>query len=347
MKIKSVSFNPSFTGNTRKIDVQGHVGSMYDNVHRKNSNFTAQNIIDTVEVNGVKKVLVSSLSGLNPKESEFFQSETVSAQNMSALKGSEKVKIYPLIACQPGIAKDTATIDSLLQNGEFYGMKFHPTNTQKSIKDNFEIYSQYLTTAEKKGLPCVFHATTDGFSDPVQIIKLAEAHPKLPVILYHIDLMANPEQMTKTIDAISGSVKTGKSNLFVDISWLTGLWDNADANKNVVKQALEKIGTERVLFGSDAPISEMGDKQKYGQFADFIENIVRETCGEEAVDKVFYQNAEDLFFNKTWVEKPVTKAAERTFPTRGMLFFAGAAILAAGALIIKNFCFDKNMQSNG
>lgn len=347
MKIASVSFGPSFTSNTRKIDVQGHIGSMYDNVHRKNSNFTVQNIIDTVEVNGVKKVLVSSLSGLNPKESEFFQSETVSAQDMSALKGSEKVKIYPLISCQPGIAQDTAEIEKLLQNGEFYGMKFHPTNTQKSIKDNFEIYSKYLTTAEKKGLPCVFHATTDGFSDPVQIIKLAETHPKLPVILYHIDLMANPDQMSKTIDAISNSVKKGKSNLFVDISWLTGLWDNADTNKNVVKQALEKIGAERVLFGSDAPIAEMGDSQKYGQFADFIENIVRETCGEEAVDKVFYQNAEDLFFNKKWIEKPVAKVVEKPFPFKKTLFFAGAAVIAAAALIIKNFCFDKNMQNNG
>lgn len=349
MKIQSVS--PSFTSNRRKIDVQGHVGNMYDSVHNTNSAFSAQNIIDTVEINGVKKVLVSSVSGLNPKESQFYQSETDCAKEIAQLKGNEKVAMYPLISCQPGITSDTSVIESLVDNGEFYGMKFHPSITKKSVKDNFEIYSKYLDVAEKKGLPCVFHSVTDGFSNPAEIIKLAEQHPKLPVVLYHIDLAAGFEQMSKTIDEISNSVKAGKSNLFVDISWLTGLWDNAETNKNIIKQTLEKIGAGRVLFGSDTPIAEMGDRKKYEQFTDFVENIVKETCGEETVDKVFYQNAEDLFFNKKWLEKPVQeqvkKASEKIFPSKGMLIFGGAVVLGACAFMVKTFHSDKNTQNNG
>lgn len=335
MKIKSVSFAPSFTSDRRKIDVQGHIGYMYDNVHHKNSTFTVQNIIDTVEINGVKKVLTSSISGLNPKESEFYQSETDCANEILKIRGNGKVGIYPLISCQPGISTDTAEIEKLLDNGEFYGMKFHPSNTQKAIKDNFEIYSKYLSVAEKRGLPCVFHSVTDGFSDPIQIIRLAEQHPKVPVVLYHVDLASSAEQMTKTIDAISNSVKSGKSNLFVDISWL---------NESGIKQVLQKIGADRVLFGTDTPIAEMGDSKKYEQFTDMVENIVKETCGEETVDKVFYTNAENLFFNK----KPVQKAvSERIFPSKGMLMFLGALALGTGAYIIKTFHSDKNTQNNG
>ena len=36
MKIQSVQgINPSFTGDRRKFDVQGHVGEMYDGIHNK------------------------------------------------------------------------------------------------------------------------------------------------------------------------------------------------------------------------------------------------------------------------------------------------------------------------
>lgn len=350
MKIQSVNMCDQTFGNSRKkFDVQGHVGSMFDNLHHCEQSYNPQNIIDTVESNNVKKILVSSLSGLNPEGSDFFQSESNAAKDIEAIKGNDNVKIYPLISCQPGIAKDTSVIEKLLNESKFYGMKFHPTNTNKSIKDNFDIYSKYFDIAEKNGLPCVFHSTTDGKSDPLEIIKLAEKHPKHPVVLYHIDLMASPEQMSKTIDNISDSVKNGKSNLYVDISWLTGLFDNAEQNKNTIKQALEKIGSDRILFGSDAPIAEMGDKEKYGKFADFVEDTVKEFYkdkpddAEKALNKIFYDNAEELFINKKWFNKPVNetvadKVQKSAFSgKKGLWIAAGIATVGILALVAKSF----------
>lgn len=350
MKIQSVNiYNQSFGNNRQKFDVQGHVGSMFDNLHHCKQSYNAQNIIDTVESNNVKKILVSSLSGLNPEGSDFFQSELNAAKDIQAIKGNDNVKIYPLISCQPGIAKDTSVIEKLLNESKFYGMKFHPTNTNKSIKDNLDIYSKYFDIAEKNGLPCVFHSTTDGKSDPLEIIKLSEKYPKHPVVLYHIDLMASPEQMSRTIDNISDSVKNGKSNLYVDISWLTGLFDNAEQNKNTIKQALEKIGPDRILFGSDAPIAEMGDKEKYGKFADFVEDTVKEFYkdkpddAEKALNKIFYDNAEELFINKKWFNKPVNetvadKLQKSAFSgKKGLWIAAGIAAVGILALVAKSF----------
>ena len=74
MKIQKTSFsNPSFGSNRKKFDVQGHIGTMYDNGRKVTYN--SQNIIDTVEPNNVKKVLVSSLSGLNALGQDTFCSE--------------------------------------------------------------------------------------------------------------------------------------------------------------------------------------------------------------------------------------------------------------------------------
>lgn len=308
MKIQGIS-GFAFKGNREIFDVHGHVGKMYDGMHgNKLMDYSVNNIISTVEPHNVKGVMVSSLSGLSALDSDIFQSEVDNAKEMAKLSGNEKVKLYPLISCQPGISKDTSAITQALESGEFYGMKFHPSNTNMPIKDNFEIYSQYMNLAQEKRLPSVFHSVTDGKSDPEQIIKLAKKHPNHPVVLYHIDLMANPEQMTKTIDDISKAIKTGEANLFVDISWLTGMGNNAETNKRILKQALEKIGENRIMFGSDTPISEMGTKEEYGKFVGFIENTIKEFYkdkpeeAEKALNKIFSGNAENLFVNKTWAQ---------------------------------------------
>lgn len=348
MKIQAIRFNnPSFGSNRQKFDVQGHVGTMYDNGQRVT--YSSQNIIDTVESNNVKKVLVSSLSGLNAQGSDVFQSETEAAKEITNMQGNTNVKLYPLLSCQPGIAQDTSVAEKLLDNGNFYGLKFHPSNTNKPIKDNFEIYSKYISLAEKKGIPCVFHSVTDEKSNPADIIRLAEQHPKHPIVLYHIDLAANPEQMNKTIDSISNSVNAGKSNLFVDISWLTNFWDNAEQNKNTIKQALEKLGPDRILFGSDTPITEMGHKDSYGKFTDFIEDTVKEFYkdkpqeAESALNKIFYDNAQELFIDKKWVN--LAKNSQ-TSKTKAILIGAGIAITAIAALAINHFSNKESVEDS-
>lgn len=334
MKIQSsVSFG------RRVFDAQAHVGKMYDGVHGSRLfEYSPQNLFDK----GPEKFLVSSLTGLSPLGSDLFQSEIDSAREMTKLEGNDKVQLYPLISCQPGIAQDTAEISKALESGKFYGMKFHPTNTNKPIKDNFEIYAKYLKLAQEKGLPCVFHSATDGKSNPIDIIKLAETQPKLPVVLYHIDLAAKPEQMSKTIDDIAKSIHAGRSNLFVDISWLTNLWDNAEDNKTVIKEALEKLGPSRILFGSDAPIAEMGDKEKYNRFVNFVEETVKElySDAEKPLNKIFYDNAEELFINKTWVEKSVQQVKKAH---KGLYALGAVLIFGVASLIYKHFnCKNKH-----
>lgn len=325
------------------IDVQGHIGQMYDGMKNTNLSYSSQDIIDTVADFNVKKVLVSSLSGLNDSSSSLYKDE-ISA-NKELLEECRKAdgKLFPLVTCQPGISQNTSNIEKVLSAGKFYGMKFHPTNTSKSISENFDIYSKYLSVAEKHGLPCVFHSVTDGKSNPTQIIRLAEQHKNLPVVLYHIDLGSNKQQYFNTIDRIAESVKSNKSNLFVDISWLTDIWsENTQKNKDVIKYTIEKLGVDRILFGSDTPITEMGDKNLYGNFVNFIHNTVKEYFVEnskeseleKSLDKIFYDNAEEVFFQKNWNKKPAL--IEKSNSNNLKLILLGATLLfGAGYFIFK------------
>lgn len=333
--------SPAFEGSDRtRIDVQGHIGQMYDGMKKQTYTYSRQNIIDTVSIHNVKKVLVSSLSGLNPRDNNLFKDETVANKELIEECKKSDGKLFALATCQPGITSDTRAIEEIVSRDKFYGMKFHPTNTGKSVKDNFDIYSKYMDVAEKHGLPCVFHSVTDGKSDPLEIIRLAEKHKKLPVVLYHIDLGSSKEQFEKTINAISESVKAKKSNIFVDISWLTDIWpDNAQKNKDIIKMSLDKLGPERILFGSDTPITEMGDKNLYGKFVDFIENTTKEffreknneAGAEKALNNIFYDNAEEIFFEKKWHKNSLMKKSKIA-----AICFAGAAVILGGGFYVYN-----------
>lgn len=333
--------SPAFHGaERRRIDVQGHTGKMYDGIKNETFTYSGKNIVDAISGTGVKKVLVSSLSGLNGRESSLYLDEITANDELLKECKAHSETLFPLATCQPGISQDTANMEKILAGNEFFGMKFHPTNSGKSVKENFEIYSKYLDLAEKKGLPCVFHSVTDGKSDPAEIIKLAQKHKNLPVILYHIDLGSSKEQFEKTVNAIAESVNSKKSNLYVDLSWLTDIWaDNTQKNKDIIKMSLDKLGPERIMFGSDTPITEMGNKNLYSKFVDFVENTTKEFyreknnegAAEKALNQIFYDNAEDVFFTKKWNKnKSLTKSKVAA------ICFAGAALLAGTSFYIYN-----------
>ncbi len=355
MKIQSLNYtSPSFTGQRAKFDAQAHIGSMYDNLLHTKSTYDIKDIYSIFENNNVKKVLISDISGLNPLGSDLFVSEKDSAETMERLQNNGKVKLYPLISCQPGITQDTEYIGILIKNHDYAGMKFHPTNTQKSIAQNFDMYSQYMSLALKNGLACVFHSVTDGKSDPEQIIKLAEKYPKLPVVLYHVDLAASPDRMTKTIDKIADSVSNGRSNLYVDLSWITGL-RNKEQDKNTIYQLLEKLGPSRILFGSDTPISDMGDSSKYEKFTDFVEDTVKEFYkgnskeAEKALDRIFYDNSQDIFADKTWyksIQKIAAQQGKNLFERHKKAWIIGGAAFLGFVGLIGKALYDERKTNN-
>jgi predicted TIM-barrel fold metal-dependent hydrolase len=80
------------------------------------------------------------------------------------------------------------------------------------------------------------------------------------------------------------------ANLYADISWV--------GEKHIVS-AITKVGADRILFGTDAPISEFASADNYGQRVLNISRSIKlrfpHNCHEIA-SKIFYDNAKKLFF---------------------------------------------------
>ena len=277
------------------IDIHGHIGTFFDGIHQKFSTFTPEQIVDTVTLsqgNKVKNVFISNINGLTPdKINEISANEEV--LNVCNLKG--KNILLPLASCLPKNPNGTKDIEKVLNKNKFYGLKFHPSLTKFPIQNNENAYLKYFELAQKKELPCLFHCTSDGFSNPENIISLAKKYPKLPIVLYHIDLTGDKFE---AIDKISEALDKKEANLFIDISWI---FDN-----NLLKYAIDKLGIDRIMFGTDTPIAEMGKVKNYSDYIKNIASVINEYFEEKnnpqmidkAIDNIFYNNAKNLFIKQ-------------------------------------------------
>lgn len=297
------------------------------------------NINGKVQTDEVEKVLLSNLPCLDISNGKPPLDELKGNQELiDSCKGYSKLK--PLVVCQPewGSVKN---LETLLQNNpkDIYGIKFHLRETGAGLHPNYESVFKF---AEKNNLPCVGHTGPLGSgSDPNLIYQLARKTPNLPVILYHMSLapagrvadLSQEEKYNRDlfgqedkyiwdvrekwnndgIDVVSRALKAKDANLYLEVSW---------AKPETVVHAINQVGEDRVIFGTDAPLGEFANKSNYANHVSKIKSAIQNSFepnrAEEIIDKVFYRNTQELFFDKNWsknaVESVKTKAKQTHKP---------------------------------
>ena len=279
--------------NHRIIDCHGHIDSSNITGHFDSQNLTPAKIKAATDIKNqtncsVDYVAISNISGIdtidNQPGSNPLQNQTeANLETIRMCNKPEYNNLLPLAVCQPGKG-NADEIEQLLEQNRFYGLKFHPYYLNLNSDD--KNYDPFLDLAKKHDLPCFFHAAP-GTSDPKYIINLAKRHPDVPVVLYHINLGAD---CYSAINIVKQSIDNDKTNLFVDFSW---------APENVILDAINIIGEDRVLFGTDTAISEMGDPEEYSKrvknIIKTIKNSYNEDWAEEILEKIFYENSHKIF----------------------------------------------------
>lgn len=125
------------------------------------------------------------------------------------------------------------------QKGIFVGIKFHPEFNQFSVDD--ERVQEYLKLCEKHKLPAVFHTGRKGSnSDPEKIYNVAKRYPDVPFVLYHMGFLGPHED---AIQVAAESRKKQDAKIYLE---------TAQADIDAVLLAIEKLGSDAVLFGTDA-----------------------------------------------------------------------------------------------
>lgn len=345
----------SITFNGKIIDAHVHTGR-WDKPSGSNPTGTIPYCIediferaDKVQADGdeISKILISNLDCIkeengNPILDEFHGNKKL----LEDCKGNPRAAV--LAVCQPktGSVKNIEKLFNENPNS-FAGLKFHPLNSNFNAAD--EKYLPYLKFAQKKYLPCLFHSLVNvdniegklikdqiNVADPENIYKSARKTPKTPIILGHMGAGWN-ESHTKAIDVIIQSIEKNDANLYADISWV----DFQDPKKPHLLDAIDRLlhttkgdKTDRLLFGTDAPIAE------YYKDSELYPKVVRETKAaikdrfadksEEIINKIFYKNADDIFFKNRIPDK------QKISKTKiGLSMLAGIALIGSIAVLLK------------
>ncbi len=138
----------------------------------------------------------------------------------------------------------------------------------------------YLSLCEKYDVPAVFHSGKSGsHSDPRKIYRAAQRHPTVAVILYHMGFKGPHDD---AIAVVKESLQKRNARLYLE---------TAQADPQAVLRAIEALGAERVLFGSDATYYGKDHYQRYVPLFDLLHKQLR----DDDFAKVMWGNAEHLF----------------------------------------------------
>ena len=362
--------NISFTG--KIIDAHVHSGNWWRNGnlydHTKDIDLFSKEPLpngDTVE-----KVVVSNLDCMvrtnNTQEPIHFMSDEIEGNIKLAQLAKQNNKLLPLATCQPNFG----TVDNIKKlfsdnPNVFYGLKFHPE--QLDLPANSALCNPYMEFAQKNDLPCLFHSgqTFDSsqgvatkVSKPAQIYELAKRFPKVPVIMAHLGGNEGENTLFAT-KLIIESVTKNNSKLYADISWVDCDNPQKSTLSQVIKLLKENNALDRIMFGTDAPLGRFGllgenntpPKEAYVNNINNIKKMIKRDFGkesEEIINKIFYENAQNLYLKKLWKNNNTHEKITKFFKSKTGLLVSTGLVLLSGitCFSLQKFQTNKSQIKN-
>lgn len=266
-------------GNLSIIDSHGHIGSF------KGYDLDTKTLLSNVERYGVMMVLVSNIDGANLPGTTKNLDEVRANRDASETIRLHRGKLRGLVWTRPNDG-NPARVESFLQETfepggttrVFVGLKLHPMMNQFPADDS--VVDGYLALCEKYGVPAVFHSDKPGTNaDPQKIYAAARRHPKVPVILYHSTFFG---PHGAALDVVKQARENNDANLFLE---------TAQVSTEAVLLAIKAVGSNRVLFGTDATYF---GKEHYGKYETMVQTLREKLSPHEFAD-VMARNAERVF----------------------------------------------------
>jgi len=120
-----------------------------------------------------------------------------------------------------------------IQELRFVGIKLHPL--AHGAKPNSRAGRRAFETADEFGVPLMVHTGAGiPFASPTALIPMAQAFPKLPIVMAHAGLMISAGEALTAMGLCE--------NLYADSTWTSGF---------LLRQVVRDHGAHRLMMGSD------------------------------------------------------------------------------------------------
>jgi len=215
------------------IDVHGHIGPSTPGVAPPGE------VSRYADICGLDLVVVSNrdaasepFTAANVDEADANLAGLVVCKSLKHLAASYWVR--------PGrVDSHVLCMVGALESEPFVAVTFSPATGGFDASD--AVLDPYLAALSKLGRPALFCVSADQRASPTKVYQTARRHPDVPVILCICD--GATAQLAVAIEVVREALGRQDANLYLDTSYATA---------TEIRQAVDAVGPERVVYGSDA-----------------------------------------------------------------------------------------------
>lgn len=209
-------------------DVHAHHGSLRWTPTRKSS---IQNMIEMLNTFNIGRCFVSSIEAI------VYDIHSGNREMMEDIKIDNRLKGYVTINANY-VEESKAVVEKYITKHGFVGVKIHQIGSGQPIDSPNTL--EILTVVSKLRVPILVHTYgKGGIEDPAHVLNVVDHYPNLPIILAHMGG-----------DNWRGGIEVAakKDSLYVDPCSCT------QPHVDKIKEAVNQLGAQRILFGTDMPL---------------------------------------------------------------------------------------------
>ncbi len=265
------------------IDSHVHIGGEQLGFH-----MSEDMVIEMIRKYGVSYVILSNCDCAEldhsqkqlPQELQISQAEGLRRCLVFADKYPEYIGVAPFIKPRTeGLTEEFSTM--VKQNREqIKAIKLHPYHSNCSPTDLRVL--PYLELAQEIGVPVVCHTGGCEAARPYHVYEAAKLFPNISFVMVHMGLGTDHREAFELLGK--------QENLYGDTTWVP---------VGVTLEAMERYGSQKMLFGTDAPIDGVhtydtdldGNPSMYQAYF----KALPDKLSQEAYENLMWKNAARLF----------------------------------------------------
>lgn len=259
------------TASIQAIDVHGHYGDYHcgkpDLVNELMTG-DGQVVAERARRANVRLTIVSPLEALLPRG----RGNAVAGNRHAARVVAETPGLLQYVVIDPRVPETYRQAEEMLQQPLCVGIKIHPEEHVYPIND----FGEALFAFAAKHKAVVLSHSSERNSQASDLVAWANRYPEMKLILAHIGCGWDNDYGHQ----VRGVQQSRHGNVFADTSSARSI------TPNLIEWAVQEIGAERVLFGTDTPLYFTGMQRLRIDQADLTDAQKKQ---------ILHENAENLF----------------------------------------------------
>jgi len=176
---------------------------------------------------------------------------------------------YPFLLID---ASDEITLEQI-KTEQIYGIKYHPSISQRSIDDISLV--PFFNQCRKKNIPILCHCGRNEISHIKYLCNAAKKNPDINFIGAHLGGNAT-DIIEESLDILK---KEKINNIYLDTS--------AGKLPRLIEYAVEVLGENKIIFGSDEPYADIRIQQQCVKLSKLPKRVKRYIFSDNIISLLF------------------------------------------------------------